>query len=105
MSGKHITIVARIRAREGKEEAVKQELLKLVGPTRSEEGCINYDLHQAVDDPSLFVFYENWASQEAINGHLKSPHIGAVLARADELLAEPPEIKAYEMISEKQARG
>jgi quinol monooxygenase YgiN len=101
MAGKHVTIIARIRAREGKEEIVRQELLTLVGPTRAEEGCIKYDLHQAVDDNALFVFYESWASQEAIARHLQSPHIAAILTRVDELLAGPPEIKSYEMISQR----
>ena len=42
MTDKKITVAAQIRAKDGMEETLKRELVKLVGPTRSEKGCINY---------------------------------------------------------------
>ena len=59
MSNQKLTIVARILAKAEKRELVKTELLKLIEPTRAEEGCINYDLHQDNENPNLFLFYEN----------------------------------------------
>ena len=52
-----LTVVVRIRARAGMEESVREELLDLLGPTRHEAGCINFDLHQAEGDPSLFLVW------------------------------------------------
>jgi quinol monooxygenase YgiN len=95
-----ISVVAHVRAKKGKEEETKQALLALVAPTRVEEGCINYDLHQFVDDPTLFVFYENWTSRELLERHLASPHVTAFRARMDELLSEPPDIKVFRMVSD-----
>ncbi len=43
-------------------ETVKTELIKLIGDTHAEEGCINYDLHQGNENPAHFIFYENWTS-------------------------------------------
>ena len=40
-----LTIVANIYAKAGRIDFVKAELLKLIEPTRAEEGCLNYDLH------------------------------------------------------------
>ena len=51
-----VSVVARIQAREGMEQRLKEEASKLVEPTRSEEGCLNYDLHQGIDDPSVLFF-------------------------------------------------
>jgi len=45
MKQEQLTIVARITAKEGHRDLVKEELLKLIEVTRQEEGCINYDLH------------------------------------------------------------
>ena len=45
MADQIITVIARIKAKPGLEDTVRQELLKLLGPTRSEKGCINYDMH------------------------------------------------------------
>lgn len=99
MAEKKLTVVARIKAKAGMEAKVKEVLLGLVAPTRQEAGCINYDLHQALDDKSLFVFYENWLSKKDLDEHLQTPHLQAFLAKVDDLLAEPVDITLWEMIS------
>jgi len=62
-----VTIIAKIKAKPGKQEQLKNELLALIEPTRSEEGCINYNLHQDSDNDAVFMFYENWASKQALD--------------------------------------
>lgn len=95
----NVTVVAHIRAKPGRESEVKQALLALVGPTRREAGCLNYDLHQSDDDATLFVFYENWTSKDHLAAHAASAHIRAFRARAVEILAAPPDIKTFVMLS------
>jgi quinol monooxygenase YgiN len=99
MADKKVTVVARVRAKEGMEEKVKQELLALVGPTRSEKGCINYDLHQSVENKSLFMFYENWMSKSDLDKHLEMPYMKSHMEKAVEILAGPGEITLWERIS------
>ncbi len=99
MAGKRVTVLARIKAKKGLEERVKGELLFLVSQTRSESGCINYDLHQAVDDQSVFMFYENWASKQDLDEHLEKPYLRAFIEKAKDILEEPPEIILWDMIS------
>lgn len=77
---------------------VKEALQSLIDPTRSEEGCISYTLHQDCDDDKVFMFYENWASKEALDLHLQTPHLQGLVARADELFAAPLDIKFYEIL-------
>lgn len=98
MAGEDLTVVAHIRARPGKEAELEKALLTLVEPTMREDGCLNYDLHRETDDAGHFVFYENWTSREALDRHLAASHIQAFLARADELLAAPPDIRTYRML-------
>jgi quinol monooxygenase YgiN len=99
MQNKKLTVLALIRAKEGMEETVRQELLSLVNPTRSELGCINYDLHQAHDDKSLFVFFENWKSKEDLEKHLGMPYLRAFLEKTGNILKKPVEILLLETIS------
>jgi quinol monooxygenase YgiN len=99
--GTKLTVVARIKAKPGMEEKVKDVLLALVAPTRTEPGCINYDLHQALDDKSSFVFYENWQSKKDLDEHLQTPYLQAFLSKAEHLLAQPLDITLLEMISQK----
>ena len=51
-----LTIVANIKTKADKIDLVKAELLKLIDITRTEEGCINYDLHQDNENPAHFMF-------------------------------------------------
>jgi quinol monooxygenase YgiN len=98
MAGNKVTVFALVKAKPGMEETVGKELLALVGPTRSEEGCVNYDLHQSFDNKGFFRFYENWTSKELLDRHLQSAHVQRFIAKADQLLAEPPEITLWEML-------
>ena len=97
---KQLTVVARVQAKPGKEEEVLRELLHLVDATRGEEGCLNYDLHISKDDPSQFLFYENWVSKAYLDRHAESAHIGAFRAKSKDLLATPTEITLWEMVSD-----
>lgn len=83
-----LTIVANIVANEDKIELVRAELLKLIALTRAEEGCINYDLHQDNDNPTHFVFYENWTSKELLQAHLASQHIADYVAATEGSVAQ-----------------
>ena len=96
---KKVSVVARVRAREGFEESVRRECLALVAPSRQEQGCINYDLHRSADDPALFLFYENWMSREDLEHHLETAHASLFDERTAGMLAEPEEITLWEMIS------
>ena len=99
MAGAKLTVVAKIKAKAGMEAKVREELLALVAPTRKESGCLNYDLHQSLDDKSAFVFYENWQSKKDLDDHLKMPYLQAFLGKVDQILAQPVEITLWEMIS------
>jgi len=101
MADTQISVLAMFKAKSGLEERVREELLKLVAPTRAESGCINYDLHQCSDDKSKFMLYENWVSKKNLDVHLEMPHLNHFKSIADEILAEPLQITIWQMISEK----
>jgi quinol monooxygenase YgiN len=94
MQGK-VTVIAYHRAKPGKEQALRDALLAVRGPTLKEKGCINYDLHVSPDDPGLLVFHENWDCKDDLDAHLASAHIDAFRAIAPDLLAEPPNITLW----------
>lgn len=99
MPDKRVTVLARIRAREGMEEKVRQELLALVAPSRREEGCIEYKLHQSEDNQTVFMFYENWTSRAALDKHLSMPYLDAFDEAVEGMLTEEVEITLWEIIS------
>ncbi|WP_170474473.1 putative quinol monooxygenase [Ruegeria arenilitoris] len=83
-----LTIVANIKANPSKIDLVKAELIKLIEVTRTEEGCVNYDLHQDNENPAHFLFYENWQSRELWQAHMKAPHLAAYMAATDGAVTE-----------------
>jgi quinol monooxygenase YgiN len=95
---KTITVIATFQARPGKETELRDALLKLIVPTRKEEGCINYDLHQAADDPAKFLFHENWTNRAALDAHMKSMHVQELIPRVGELCMEFPQIRTWEKL-------
>ena len=99
MAEDKVTVVATIKAKDGLVEKVREAIEALVAPTRSESGCINYDLHQSIDEPSLFMLYENWTSKKDLDEHLAMPYLADFLGKADDLLAEPVGLALYQMIS------
>ena len=72
-----ITVVAKIVAKKESVEAVKAELLQLIPPTRKENGCIEYLLHQDNQDPAVFIFYETWESADSLVAHTNTDHYKA----------------------------
>ncbi len=82
-----LTIVANITAEEDKIDLVKAELIKLIETTRSEKGCLQYDLHQDNENPAHFLFYENWTSRELWQAHMNNQHIAAYKAATEGAVA------------------
>ena len=94
-----IAVVARFKAMEGMDLKLKELLLTLIEPSRSDEGCISYDLHQAINDPTLFIFYETWQSKEYLDKHSATSHVQHFRSKAKELFAEPPQVSLLVKIS------
>ena len=89
-----LTVLARMRAREGKEQELGDALKSLIEPTLKEKGCVNYDLHRSNSDPGTWMFYENWRTQADLDAHMKSAHFANFFAKADEVLAN---VEAYQL--------
>ena len=83
-----LTVVAYMRAAEGRTEDLRAALEALVPTIVEEAGCVTYDLHQGVEDPRFFTFYENWHSGEHLDAHLAAPHLVDFASKAGDLLDE-----------------
>jgi quinol monooxygenase YgiN len=81
-----VTVIAHMRAQSGKEQELRDALEALIEPTSQEEGYVNYDLHQGIEDSSLFYLYENWESVETHETHMNQPHLQDFAGRLGDLL-------------------
>ncbi|MGV9355413.1 putative quinol monooxygenase [Streptomyces misionensis] len=75
MDTEPIVLIARMQARTGREQELRDALPALVAATRREEGCLTYVPHEGLGDPGLFVMHEVWQSEEHLRAHSASEHL------------------------------
>jgi quinol monooxygenase YgiN len=86
-------LVATLVAAKGSEATLLGALRALVPQSRREPGCIQYDLHEHTTKPDVFVMYEIWKDQEALDAHVSSNHFQSFLTVAEPILAETLDVK------------
>jgi len=71
-----------------------------VAPTLEEPGCLAYDLHQSLTDPTEFMFYERWESDAALAAHAVSaaPHRLQLREQLGELTDGRPEVTRWRSV-------
>jgi quinol monooxygenase YgiN len=90
-----IHVTARLCARRDKQDALRQELMSLLEPTRNEPGCLRYELYQQSGQGENFLFVEQWRSVADLERHLQQPHVQAFIQKSDVLLAEPMQVAQW----------
>ncbi|AOW95186.1 antibiotic biosynthesis monooxygenase [Rhodococcus sp. WMMA185] len=94
-----LRVVATIPAKPGSEDTVRDGLSSLAAESRNEEGCVSYELFESGSQPGTFVIVEVWASQAAIDAHMKSPHFQSAAGLFGEHLAGAPAIHPLKPVS------
>ena len=98
-----VTVIARFVATPGREAELEARLLKTVEFVRKAEPAYTYRLHRSSKDPSVFLFYEIYPSQAAVDQH---SNVTLPASRrefgplAEGLLARPPEIERFTALTE-----
>jgi quinol monooxygenase YgiN len=85
-----VVVVVLSRAVPGRVEDGLAAFSALAEVTHTEEGCLLYALHREPADPDRIVLVERWASREALDEHLGSPHLLAFRSDSHDIWAEPP---------------
>lgn len=80
-------------------EAFEQLFRAYVEPSRAEPGCIEYHMLRDAQDPTLFIFYEVWASREALAEHTALPHMRVFHDKRMDYLRRDFDIREIEMLS------
>lgn len=86
-----------LTAAPGKEQALQLALAKLAEATRTEFGCVAYDIYQL--DAATFHVIELWRDAVSLEFHVAAPHTSAVLESFPSLLGAAPVLTPAEAIS------
>ncbi|MEZ5345982.1 MAG: putative quinol monooxygenase [Pyrinomonadaceae bacterium] len=100
MSDEKIVLIARLKVKADKVEEAKAAGLAIVADSRAEAGCINYDIHQSIEDETVFFWHETWANKAAIDEHFETPFFQEFFKVVGEVAAEPPQINLTKKITD-----
>ena len=70
-----IYLLAHLKARPGNHPELMEAAKAMIVATRTEPGCILYDLNVSVTDPQSMIFVEAWESRDALTAHFEMPHM------------------------------
>ena len=93
MASDEIRLMVIFRPKAEHSASLRSAVLGLVAPTRCEQGCIEYRLHEVIGRTGELLLYEAWASQSDLDRHLETPALRAFVASVDDMLAEPLSIQ------------
>jgi|HubBroStandDraft_1064217.scaffolds.fasta_scaffold54394_2 quinol monooxygenase YgiN len=97
-----ITVVAKIKAKPGSEAQVESAFREMIPKVReSEAGTLSYVLHQSTQDPTVFVFYETYQDQAALDAHGKTAHMAETGGKLRGLLDGRPEVHVLKVVDKK----
>lgn len=88
----NLNVVAIIEAKPDAIDEVRTALSTLAAATRTEEGCVSYDLSESLAAPGTFVFVETWRSKADLDDHAKTAHVQAAFQAIGGLIAGAPAI-------------
>ncbi|KJK18191.1 putative quinol monooxygenase [Pseudomonas sp. 2(2015)] len=95
--------ILKAKTRPQMSEAFETLFRAYVEPSRQEPGCIEYHMLRDQQDPSLFVFYEIWASKAALDVHSALPHMAAFFEKRMDYLERDFDIQLIKMLSPSSA--
>jgi len=85
---KRVYAQAILLAKEGKAEALLDQLRAIRKGTRGEPGNLGYNIYRSADNPLQFVIFQGFVDQAAFDQHVKEPHIATFTAQLHETLAK-----------------
>ncbi|MEE8421741.1 MAG: antibiotic biosynthesis monooxygenase family protein [Dehalococcoidia bacterium] len=95
-----ITLLAKLKAQEGKEAELEAALTEMVeAVSANEPGVPTYSLHVADDDPTVYLFYEQYESSEAQQAHGQTDHMKALGGKLGGLLDGRMQLERYTQVA------
>lgn len=82
-------VIAEINAKPGSDGALRDLLVPFAKSSRKEPGCQAYTLMEVISEPGRFLTFERWTNRAALDAHMVTPQIKAIVPKLEPLLAKP----------------
>jgi quinol monooxygenase YgiN len=67
-------VFARFEPKPGKELQLRDELTRILNPTRAEPGCLRIHLYESTRGPLTWFIHSEWLDEPAFDAHVELPH-------------------------------
>ena len=91
-----IIVKGQVRFGDGEIERLKPAFAANIAATRAEPGCAAYAYSVDALDPNLLHVAEEWSGEDAVDSHMQSPHMAALMAELGSAKIESIRIDAYD---------
>ncbi len=93
-----VTLIAKLKAKQGKGNELVDLCLEMAREVREKEaGCLKYDPYVSPENPDEVVFIEKYNGREDLEEHRKTPHYQSIVkGKIGAILAEKPELELFE---------
>ncbi len=98
MTSSNVIVVANVYGRSDQIGNILSILRKVTEATRTEPGCIKYDLHQDLSDETHFTFIEQWENEEALQLHFQTEHFKQASEDIKTVITKPVEIVKHKKL-------
>jgi quinol monooxygenase YgiN len=95
----NLGILATLKAKPGKEEEVRQFLKDALPLANQESGTVVWFALRL--DSATFGIFDAFANESGRDAHLSGPIAAALMAKWQDLLAEPPKIEKLDVLAAK----
>lgn len=90
-----IVLSGRFTGRADRRKAIADLAQGLYGPSRAEAGCKSYACFAKTDAPDAMLFFEEWASEAALDQHFATPYFADFMKRFPALIVGSPAITIF----------
>ena len=94
-----IVVRFKVKCKPEKAEQLRDAFEAAVAPSRTVQGCLNFDIARDVTDSNSFIATEVFADKEALARQETLPQVKKVIALLPEVLAGEPEATIYHISS------
>lgn len=94
-----VVVAGKVKVKPEKEKEFIDFSKSLIAPSRAEMGAVSYSFYKDETQDNVFIFYEEWKNQAALDYHFQTLYFKEFVKKAPDLLAEPPVIKIFHVAS------
>ena len=82
-------VIAEIVSKKEKADELRALLVPFAEKSAKEPGCLVYTLMEVIGEPGRFLTFERWADKAALDAHMVTPDIKAIVPKLEPVLAKP----------------